>query len=92
MLREAAERQETRIHDHTAAPRLPTAIYVSSFFINFLALALPLVILQVYDRILPNQATETLTLLVLGLVGVLILDTAMKSRPRLHGWMGDCAA
>lgn len=76
------------IHDHTAAPRLPRAIYVSSFFINFLALALPLVILQVYDRILPNQATETLTLLVLGLVGVLILDTAMKiARAYMVGWV-----
>ena len=77
-----------QIHDHTAAPRLPRAIYVSSFFINFLALALPLVILQVYDRILPNQATETLTILVLGLVGVLILDTAMKiARAYMVGWV-----
>ena len=74
--------------DHTAAPRLPRAIYLSSFFINLLALALPLVILQVYDRILPNQATATLSLLAVGLVGVLILDTAMKiARAYMVGWV-----
>ncbi len=74
--------------DHTSAPSLPIAIYISSFFINLLALALPLVILQVYDRILPNQATATLSLLAVGLVGVLVVDTAMKiARAYMVGWV-----
>lgn len=64
--------------DPAAAPKLPPAVYLSSLFINILALALPLVVLQVYDRILPNEATETLTVLAIGLVGVLALDAAMK--------------
>ena len=74
--------------EHNAAPPLPWAIYVSSFFINLLALALPLVILQVYDRILPNEATATLSLLAIGLCGVLVLDTAMKiARAHMVGWV-----
>ena len=73
---------------HTDAPRLPAAIYVGSLFVNLLALALPIVILQVYDRVLPNQATATLALLILGLAGVLILDTAMKvARAYIVGWV-----
>ena len=74
--------------EHNSAPPLPWAIYVSSFFINLLALALPLVILQVYDRILPNEATATLSLLAIGLCGVLVLDTAMKiARAHMVGWV-----
>ncbi len=74
--------------DHTSAPRLPPSIYVGSLIINLLALALPVVILQVYDRILPNQATATLTMLVIGLIGVLVLDTAMKiARAYMVGWV-----
>jgi len=71
----------------TDAPKLPAAIYIGSLFINMLALALPIVILQVYDRVLPNQATATLSLLIVGLIGVLILDTAMKvARAYIVGW------
>ncbi len=71
-----------------APPKLPKAVYVSSLFINLLGLALPMVMLQVYDRILPNEATETLTMLVLGMVGVMILDTAMKmARAYMVGWV-----
>lgn len=74
--------------DVVVAPKLPVAVYLSSLFINLLGLALPLVMLQVYDRILPNQATETLSLLVLGMVGVMILDTALKiARAYMVGWV-----
>ncbi len=43
-----------------------------------LALALPIVILQVYDRIIPNQATETFLFLILGMLGVVVLDTLLR--------------
>ncbi len=60
---------------------------ISSVFINVLALALPLVILQVYDRILPNQSYDTLGLLLIGLAVVVVLDTVMKvARAYLVGW------
>ncbi len=69
------------------APPLHAAVMISSVFINLLALALPLVILQVYDRILPNQSYDTLGLLLIGLGVVVILDTVMKvARAYLVGW------
>lgn len=71
----------------TSGPPLHPTAYVSSFVINLLALALPLVILQVYDRILPNQSRETLAYLILGLTGVILVDTIMKiARSYLVGW------
>lgn len=70
-----------------AAPPLHHAAILSSVFINVLALALPLVILQVYDRILPNQALETLTFLMLGMAGVVLVDVVLKvARAHLVGW------
>ncbi len=50
-------------------------IVLSSTALNLLALALPIMILQVYDRIIPNNATDTLTLLVTG-VGLALLFEA----------------
>ena len=66
---------------------LPRSVVVASLFINLLGLALPLVVLQVYDRIIPNQATDTLTLLILGLMGIIGLDVFMKVvRSYVVGW------
>lgn len=76
------------VNEFAAAPKLPKSVYVSSLFINMLGLALPLVILQVYDRILPNEATATLSLLILGLVVIMIIDTTMKiARAYMVGWV-----
>ncbi len=69
-------------------PKLPKSIIISSLLLNILGLALPLCILQVYDRILPNQAHSTLSFLILGLVGVIILDTIIKIiRSKLLFWI-----
>lgn len=46
--------------------------------INILALAMPLVILQVYDRVIPYEATGTLTLLLVGVAGALLLDAILR--------------
>jgi hypothetical protein len=55
--------------------------------LNVLGLALPIVILQVYDRILPYQATHTLTLLVVGLIVVLMMDGVLRvARGAITGW------
>ena len=62
-------------------------VVLSSLTINLLSLGLPVAILQVYDRILPNNATQTLLLLVLGLVVVLILDSVLRmARSYVTGW------
>lgn len=69
------------------ASRLPASIYLGSAFINFLGLALPLTILHVYDRVLPNQAFDTLAMLVLGLFGVIILESVLRiARGAIMGW------
>ncbi len=75
-----------------AQPKGPApgaAVLVASLVLNFFGLAMPLVILQVYDRILPNHATGTLLLLIVGLVVVLALDGLFRSiRSYITGWNG----
>ena len=66
--------------DDTAAsePPLGVATYAASTVINLLALSLPLTILQVYDRVLPNAAFDTLTALIIALVIVIGIDALLK--------------
>jgi ATP-binding cassette subfamily C protein LapB len=64
-------------------------VLVASLIINILALGLPLVILQVYDRIIPNQAMQSFALLMAGLVAVIIIDSILKIfRSMLLSWEG----
>lgn len=59
-----------------------------SVVLNLLGLALPIVVLQVYDRVFKNQAAETLTIMAAALVGVLILEMLLRSvRGAIAGWM-----
>jgi len=60
------------------AVRLPPSIILSSLAINLLGLALPLVILQVFDRVLRNQSLNTLTLLVAGLLCVILAEMVLR--------------
>ena len=65
------------------------SILVASLMINILALGLPIVILQVYDRIIPNQAMESFSLLMAGLIIVIIIDSLLKIfRSMLLSWEG----
>ena len=66
--------------DDTVAsePPLGVATYAASTVINLLALSLPLTILQVYDRVLPNAAFDTLTALIIALVIVIGIDALLK--------------
>ncbi len=62
---------------------------IASLFINILALAMPMTLLQVYDRIIPNSAQETLVLLVLGVGSALIFEALLRlARSYVSGWMG----
>lgn len=68
--------------------RIPSVLF-ASLAINILALAMPIVILQVYDRIIPNQAVDTFLFLIIGMLFVLVLDTALRIfRTRLLSWEG----
>ncbi|MTI42246.1 ATP-binding cassette subfamily C protein LapB [Roseibium hamelinense] len=71
-------------------PRLPGTVIAASVLINVLALAMPLTILQVYDRILPNNATDTLIVLVIGLAVVLLFDAILKIlRLSIVSWLAS---
>src|SRR5580704_18234835 len=68
-------------------PTVPAAIYFASFVINLLALALPLSIMQVYDRVIPNRSFSTLAWLFFGLAIALVIDFALKTlRSVLLSW------
>ncbi len=53
-------------------------IIFASAALNVLALALPIMILQVYDRIIPNDAIETLLLLMIGVGIAVILEACFR--------------
>ncbi|MEZ5566885.1 MAG: ATP-binding cassette domain-containing protein [Halioglobus sp.] len=55
-----------------------TDVLVASFAINLLALALPIVILQFYDRVIPSQSIGTFTALMTGMFVVVCLDVLIK--------------
>ncbi|MCZ4272525.1 ABC transporter transmembrane domain-containing protein [Maritalea porphyrae] len=55
--------------------------------INILGLGMPIVILQIYDRIIPNQSLSTLSYLMAGLMVAIAIDTALKIiRSHISGW------
>lgn len=51
---------------------------IVSILINLFVLAVPLYTMNVYDRVIPNNAIETLTMFTIGIVLVFILDAGLK--------------
>ncbi len=68
------------------SPNLSTLI-IATVGLNFLALALPVTILQVYDRIIPNAAIDTLWVLVGGVIIALIFEGLLRQgRSAITSW------
>ena len=53
-------------------------VILTSLCINLLALALPILILQVYDRIIPNAAFSTMTFLIIGTLFAIGMEVSLR--------------
>ncbi len=53
------------------------SLLLCTFAINILSLALPIMTLQVYDRILPNPGTGTLSVLITGVCLAVALEAVL---------------
>lgn len=53
-------------------------VIVASFLINLFVMATPIFTLNVYDRVVPNNATDTLWVFTVGIVAIYIFDIVLK--------------
>lgn len=78
-----------RLGTFSSVPGGMLDLLLATLFINLLSLAMPLALLQIYDRILPNAAESTLSLLIIGVGTALILEAFLRlGRSYVSGWMG----
>ena len=83
-LREAGQPWDIQARSHWFWSELYKArrdfnpVLIASLLINFLALALPLFSMNVYDRVMPNRAQATLWVLALGVGIAFMLDYALR--------------
>lgn len=59
--------------------RVYQEVVLAAVMINLFALASPLFIMNVYDRVIPNNAFETLAVLAIGVVIVFLFDFVLKN-------------
>lgn len=64
-------------------------VLLTAFMINLFALASPLFVMNVYDRVVPNHATDTLWVLAFGIGLVITADFGLRM---MRAWFVDLAA
>ncbi len=65
-------------------------VLVSTICLNVFALILPIVILQLYDRIIPNQSLNTLSMLGFGVAIAVVFEALLRiARSYILGWVGQ---
>ncbi len=64
-------------------------VLLSAFLISLFAVALPLFIMNVYDRVVPNHAFDTLWVLAAGVTMVLVADVTART---MRGYFLDLAS
>ncbi|EME70699.1 ATP-binding cassette subfamily C [Paramagnetospirillum caucaseum] len=75
------------ILDMSGLRRCFADLMAATIVLNLLGLALPLILLQVYDRILPNAAVDTLGALVAGIVVAVTLEMVLRmARSAITAW------
>lgn len=69
--------------------RLYGDVLIAALFINLFALSMPLFVMNVYDRVVPNLATDTLWMLAAGVFIIFCADLCLRL---LRSWFIDLAA
>ncbi len=69
--------------------RIYRDIMIAAFAVNMFALAMPLFTMNVYDRVVPNRATETLWVMAIGIALIVIGDLVLRT---VRGYFLDWAS
>ena len=64
-------------------------VMVAAFIVNIFALAMPLFTMNVYDRVVPNRAVETLWVLAIGVAVIVVGDLILRT---MRGYFLDWAS
>ena len=64
-------------------------LIISTIAINLLSLALPIMVLQIYDRIMTNRSESTLLVLAIGVCLAILFAAILRiARAYTTGWTG----
>jgi len=69
--------------------RIYRDVMIAAFVVNMFALAMPMYTMNVYDRVLPNRATETLWVMAIGIALIVIGDLILRT---MRGYFLDWAS